>query len=144
MYSLNQLKKDLVGFFGQHAQINQVLWVQSESDINAANDKDYPAVAIIYNGSRLNGNYFAYSFRVVLIDRVRSIEDMETEVISDCLLITEDFFAWLHRQRKLTFNIASDIAPVRAKFLDGVTGIEFDININVHAPMNSCAIPTRD
>jgi hypothetical protein len=143
MKTLNQLKKLLVTFFENHKQVNSVYY-SDDFSFNAERSLNYPVCNIEYLESNMANKKLAHSYRIVLGDLLdANIEGHEDEILSDMMLIAEDFFAWLQYNESFEFIKSSSIQKFSDDTSDRVSGLVFRISISTIRTANTCIIPTE-
>lgn len=143
MLSLNQLKTRIVGFLNSHAQINEVIW-GTDFDFSAERDVTYPVANVEYLDSNISGKQMNHNFKVTLGDLSDpNITGVDDEVVSDQLLVADDFMAWLQQQEGFEFVRNVRIQKLSNSYGDRVSGVEFKITLSVIRRQNECTIPTK-
>lgn len=141
MTTLNQIKYKLISFFENHKQINQVVY-SDKFDFAAIRNLTYPAVNIIYTSASVNGKMLSHGFNVLILDLIQPDNSVsEDEIISDTLLMAEDFYAWLWTVPDFVFSRKSSIDLVSDDNGDRVSGVSFLINLDVVRSDNVCIAP---
>lgn len=143
MLTLNQIKYKLIEFFNSHAQINQVVY-SDDFDFNAERNLNYSLVNIEYLDSNISNRLMNHRFKFVIADLLNTeIEGHSDEIVSDCLQIAEDFFAWLYDQPEWSFNKSSSIQKFADDTSDRTSGVVFIVTLGVIRKQNSCEAPTH-
>lgn len=141
MTTLNQIKKLLKNWFGNHKQVKHFFWGDM-SDYNAIRDKEYVSVNVEYLETNLNQKMMNHSCRISIGDLVNpNYSDHEDEVISDTMLIAQDFFAKFETVEDFTLQRLTNIQPFSDTTTDRTAGVVFRIVLSVPRKANECAIP---
>lgn len=134
----------MVGFFLSHAQVNDVRYM-NDFDFAAQHELNYPAVNINYQGSSVQERLHSYSFKVHIGDLFDpNVPGIEDQIISDSLLIADDFLSWMQEQMEFEFVQSLSILPFYRAGGDVVSGVWFNVTISTTRRMNTCATPTRN
>lgn len=143
MLSLQQIKKRLMSYFEDHAQINSVVF-EDDFEFNAERNLTYPVSGIEFIDASTSAKYLNFSFKVVLGDMVSSDDsDLQDEVISDMLLVAEDFLSFLQYEEGWVFDKSTSIQPFKDDGGDRVCGVVFRVVLSVVRSQNTCATPTK-
>ncbi|GAA4326301.1 hypothetical protein [Flaviaesturariibacter amylovorans] len=144
MLSLQQIKKKLITYLTNHGQVNEVVWAD-DFEFSAERNLSYPVVNIEFLEATVSGKMLGYSFKVTIGDMVAADQvDLQTEVISDNLLIAEDFLTYLQYAEGWEFNRSTSLVPFRDDTGDRVSGVVFRFVLNVVRSQKECATPTKD
>lgn len=143
MLSLHQIKKRLVSYFENHAQINSVVF-EDDFEFNAERNLTYPVVGMEFLDASVSGKLLNYSFKVVLGDMVSMDDsDLQDEVVSDMLLVAEDFLSFLQNEEGWVFDKTTSIQPFKDDGGDRVCGVVFRVVLSVVRSQNTCATPLK-
>jgi hypothetical protein len=143
MLTLNQLKYKLIGFFESHAQINTVKYL-SDDDFKQERHILYPAVNIEYINSNISERLMNHNYLIKICDITEAGNtEMKDEIISDSIMITEDFYTWLQNNFDFTFSKSSSMQHFEDNGDDRTAGIVFGINVTTTRLQNSCSKPMR-
>jgi hypothetical protein len=142
MLTLNQIKNRLISFFEGHAQIHTVKY-ETDFEFNAEGELIYPVANIEYLESNVQNKTVSHSFLVTLGDLTdANVKGLDDEIISDMLLVAEDFYTFLQYSEGFDFNKTVYIQKFLDDTHDRVSGITFTINLSVVRSQNDCATPT--
>ena len=143
MLTLIQIQQRLVSFFENHAQVNSVTTLD-QRELDAQRDVTYPAVNLEYQDTSVSANMVNHVFLVTIGDRVgEDRSDLQLSVISDSLLVAEDFLTYLQYAEGWVFNRTTSIQNFKDDGPDRVSGVVFRITIGVVRSQNECATPTK-
>ncbi len=143
MLSLNQILNKLEGFFNDHAQVNEVV-VASDFDFNAERNLTYPVVNLEHVDSNISDKKMNHRFKVVVADILSTdTKNHDNEIVSDSLLIAEDFFSWLQEQEGFEFTKSTNIQRFVEDGGDRTAGVTFVVTLSTIRAQNTCQKPTR-
>ena len=102
---------------------------------------------VLPNTSTLSGVQMNYSYRVIVVDRVRKDESDEVDVESDTDLILKDCISYLYKyalQNELKLTDGITFNPVWEKWSDEVSGAYIDVNLEDYFDLClPCFIPLK-
>lgn len=143
MLTLTQIKQRLIDWFSSHAQINTVVFA-NDFEFSAERNLVYPVVNLSFIGSRINERMLDYSIKVKIGDLVSEDDtNLQDYVISDSILIAEDFFTFLQYEEGWVFTRSSTIRPLIDNGGDRISGVEFTVIVSVVRSQNTCEKPVR-
>ena len=92
----------------------------------------------------LDGGKITHSYKLLLADLIDlKIPSNENEVLSDMLLIADDFIAWAQEQEGFEFNKSVNIQKFSNDANDRTAGIVFRFSLATILSHNACAIPIK-
>lgn len=139
-------------FADNHYQLNGFI-DNHPLEANKSEGVDYPLLAIYPGISNINGNEMILNFNVFIFDLLESDYSNEREILSDNLLIANDFINYYARsEEQLGFYVDETtvtMEPFAENFEssedtnieDDVAGWYLDVNIHLDNTMNNCNIP---
>ena len=140
MLSLNQIKSNLLSYFTSHAQVKQIVY-GDDFKFNGERDLSYPVVNIEFLDASISQKLLNYNFKFVIGDFTSDNTEQQDEVISDSLLIAEDFFSFLQETEGWVFSKSSSIQKFVDDSGDRVSGIVFRVVLSVVRSQNACSTP---
>lgn len=139
MISLNRVRKDIEGFFNSHPQVQHYSYGTID-DYIAMTEKEYYAVNVEFINANVSGKYLVYQFNITIADLMDvSCPETEYNAVSSCILIGQDFLAWLTKM-EYTFS-GGNFQPFREDTPDITAGVVLGFSIQVPLGLNGCAIP---
>jgi len=144
MLTLNNIKKILVDWFNNHAQINSVYY-EDDFNCNAERNILYPVCNIEYKYSNINDRTVNHVFLIAIGDITEpDNHDMEDEVYSDSLQVAEDFFTFLQNaELGFWFNKVTTLTKFVDDTGDRVCGVSFYLTISTIRRQNWCDTPIK-
>ncbi|RZK45998.1 MAG: hypothetical protein EOO97_00035 [Pedobacter sp.] len=143
MLTLIQIQQKLVAYFENHAQVNTTTTLD-QRELDAQRDILFPAVNLEYQDTAVSANMVNHTFLVTIGDRVAEDRpDLQLSVISDSLLVAEDFLTFLQYTEGWVFNKTTSIQNFKDDGPDRVSGVVFRITLGVVRSQNECATPTK-
>lgn len=141
MITLNKIKTILKTWFEGHKQVRHFYW-GDVYDYSAETGKEYVSVNTEYIDTNLNGKFLNHSYRISIGDLIDpNVPEQEHEIISDCMNIATDFFAYMELMEEFTLLTNSNVQPFSDSTGDRISGVAFTIVLQVHRQANECAIP---
>jgi hypothetical protein len=145
-YTYNQVIKLLSDLASNHYQINSFgngdLWETMES--NQAAHKKFPLMWVSPISSTIDFPFNTIRLGIAVMDLVNTDESNENEVLSDTLLILQDFKAQLSDPTYSNTFITSKSAtltPFTERFTARATGWAMELDIRIKWEGDRCAIP---
>lgn len=144
MITLNQIKHTISSFFTSHKQVRHFFYGDANKYSGIVN-KDFISVNCEYISSTLSGKALNHSFRISIADRIDpNHQEQEDEVISDAILIANDFFAFIDLQEEILFTKSSSLQPFSDDNRDRTAGIVFTLILQVQRKANNCITPINN
>lgn len=139
--TLNQIISSILHFGRNHGQLNTAEFKRVSDWLNAKNV--YAALFCDLVRVSKPVNMLSYILRIHIVDVVTPEGHNEAEVFSDAVLIAHDLISYLAQSEDIYTIEPGAFTPVSEQTGDMLTGIYFDLTINVTAPNNTCAIPFK-
>lgn len=143
MITLNQIKRRLLAWFESHAQINSTTSFD-DFEFEAERNLAYPVANVEYLLSNIDDKFINYTFFVKVGDLAGDNVSHQDEVVSDAILIADDFFSYLQDEEGWVFRRSSTLDTFKDDGGDRVTGIMFRVVLGVVRSHNTCQTPTKD
>lgn len=141
--NLNDIKQQLIGYFSDHGQINDVKY-EDDFDFAAEPELTYPVAHVQHVSSSSSGKMTTHNFQVTLADLTdQNIQGIEDEIYSDLLEIADEFGAWLYQQNDWSYDRVMSIQKFVEGHKDRTAGITFVVRLSVVRRNNPCQTPAK-
>jgi hypothetical protein len=147
MFTHNQIISSFKTFSSDHEQLESY-GTGPIDEVNEATIQEpiyYPQMWAFLSGAATSENTISYSYDVLFYDLVQPDASNMDEVLSDTILIANDFLIYLNAPEnydKWFFDIGQSIEPFTDRFRDDVTGVKVSITLKTRgAQDNLCIVP---
>ena len=147
MFTHNQILISFRTFSENHKQIHSF----GSGDMVEVNENSttepvsYPQMWVFLSAAATSKNTLTYKYDVLFYDLVQPDESNIDEVLSDTVLMANDFLSFLNspdNYESWFFDIGQDIEPFRDRFRDDVTGVKLSIIIRTDGTQDDyCQAP---
>lgn len=128
--TLNQIIKEIRGYFELHILVNTANVTIGDDDLNAINNIIYPLVNIQYLDTDVTDKRMQHNFKIIIGDLTNpNVLGIDFEIYSDCIQIAGDFFSWMEDNYKLDWIRSTNIQPFQDDNGDRISGIVFTIGV---------------
>lgn len=142
--TLSEIKMLLLLWFSDHPQITAAYW-GTNSDLAGRKDKEYALVNIEYLNTNVLPKQLSHSYLITIADRIDpNFKDIQDVVISDSMMVAEDFFAFLDTLPNVTATGNTSIQPFVDDLPDRLAGITFRVVLTVPRKVTSCDKPNMN
>lgn len=143
MSTLNQIITQIKTIAEDHAQIN-TLYFGPPLDILGNQDVNYPLFCVDISDMPVNGKEQSFPFRMWWLDIARADKSNEQEILSDMLLVSNDFLASLdYLSNSEDWMMDRNVPRQRIKddTPDGLAGILADVTLKSPITYDKCQVP---
>ena len=151
MVTYNKILKVFADIASNHKQIKTF----TKGDIFEVDQKDvtFPHAHLITNPVQITQQELTYQFQLIVMDLVEPNESNEEEVLSDTLLMIQDFVSMFLNgsasaaptmtidSHEYRLNRSVSCQPFTERFDTDVSGWVATLNINVDFKANACEVP---
>jgi len=141
----NQLISALQTLLESHAMIKTVKEATPAEWLNRGGVPDFPICCFeVIEGSYNVGREQVYNIQFFFLDKSGGEQiEIEAEVISDQWQTAQDIISLIRGTRRaFTIDENITIRPVRQKYEDYLSGVEFTTNITTQSDFDGCDVPT--